>query len=226
MSKDSKRKVDGAADSDAAPPIPVGREAALGVSTYWRPLKNLVSAIAEQFGIDPEAAGTMLHEGMSTGRIAHRIAHRDTMPGVQNWIVSQWGAEWAKKFGISYEKHINWRDGTLEPPDGRSWPLEVFWPDVESPARQADGTTTESQPFEVAPPKKGPRPKRFQQCKADMQEALKTGKITWDRLMGLARKELPEHFPGAGETTCWNARKSLAAQHQQTATGLQPNRDK
>ena len=152
-------------------PIPVGRQAALGDSAYWRSLKGLVSAIAEQFGIEPEAAGTMLHEGMS----AHRIAHRDAMSGVQNWIVDQQGAEWAKRSGLKYDEHIDWRDGTLNPPGGRSYPLEVYWPDVIRQARKMDATTTPTR-------RRGRTPTARQSAVAAMIQDLNSGKQTRESL--------------------------------------------
>lgn len=205
-------------------PIPIGRRAALHDAAFWRPLKGLVSAIAEQFAMEPEKAGTLLYEGMGRGEIGHRIAAAKA----QDWIVTPRGAELARLSGLRYDEHIDLCEGTMHPPGGRTYPLEVYWPDVERMIRQPSSKTIEgtAEETECERPKTGPRPERQQRTEAAMRTALDTGAITFAALMALRRKELPARFGGAAETTCWKAREGVKAERRKNVSELQPNRDK
>lgn len=187
-------------------PIPIGRRAALHDPAFWRPLKGLVSVIAEHFAMEPDAAGTFLAVGMSTGEIGHRVA----APDAQDWIVTPRGAELARLSGLRYDEHINWRDGTMHPPGGRTYPLEVYWPDVERLKRQPGGKTIEgtAEEIEFERPKTGPRPKILQTVQAKMQEALDTRAISFPDLMRLKQESLPELY-GGRRATCVAARKNI-----------------
>ncbi len=209
---------------DESHPIPKGRRIALQDAADWRPLKGAARAIAMQFGMEREAAGTLLYEGMKGGQ----IGHRDASPGAQSHIVTPRGVELAQEAGINYDRHINFQDGTLEPPWGRSYPLDVFWPDVERLARKPQAVTIEGEAFEIAAskPKRGPRDDRLRKVEFDMREALQKGRFTPNQLVELKRKELPQHFPAGGETTCWKARESVLASHRQTVPKHHPNSDK
>ena len=118
--------------------IPAGRRAALHDAAFWKPLKGLVSTTASQFALDPETAGTLLYDGMSSGEIGHRNAKA----GALDWIVTPTGAAMARRAGFSYDEHINWRDGTICLPGASAYPVEVYWPDVERLAEPARNTVT------------------------------------------------------------------------------------
>lgn len=185
-------------------PIPVGRRVALHDPAFWRPLKGLVSSIAEHFLMDAEAAGTMLYEGMSSGEIGHRNA----APNALDWIVFPRAAELVRLSGLSYDEHINWRDGTLRPPEGKSYPLEVYWPDVERAARTPRGPAIDGKAETVAVAalsatrkKRGPKGGITARAAAAMLANLRRGNTTEGALRGEKQDSLAALYGVASRST-------------------------
>lgn len=180
---------------DESHPIPKGRRIALQETADWRPLKGAARAIAIQFGMEREAAGTLLYEGMTGGQ----IGHRDASPGAQSHIVTSRGVELAQQAGINYDRHINWQDGTLEPPWGQVYPLEVFWPDVERAVRQPAKVIT-------PPRERGREPTARQDAAAAMLRDLKSGKQTAETLSKLKQEALAKDYGVRSRDTAVKAR--------------------
>ena len=202
-------------------PIPIGRRAALHDPAFWRPLKGLVSTIAEHFKMQAEVAGAMLYEGMSSGEIGHRSA----APGSQTWVVTPRVAELARRAGFSYDEQINWREGTMYLPGGQSQPVEVYWPDVERAAQGKpagliiDGNAEQVSRTALAPPpiddlpRKKPGPKGGDTARAAraMLVDLRDGKQTFSTLHSMKQESLAAMYGVKSRDTAVKALKQAMA---------------
>ena len=172
-------------------PIPTGRRAALNDPAFWQPLAGLVSRTARDFGLEAEAAGTIIATGLAAGEIGHMVND-------DGWIVTPRGAELARLSGFDYDTMIDWRKGEMRRPGDMPRPILVFWPDVERAARgerlgpviEGELAPTAALLEQVSASKRGPKGGKTDAAARAILEDLKSGRRTVTDLRDMKQEAL------------------------------------